>query len=55
MQVQGYTLFDNEKYALSIGFRTNSLLVKTRVKPTLYHQYFIGLERAIGLASGSFS
>jgi hypothetical protein len=34
--VQGCTLFDNEKYALSIGFRTNSLLVKTRVKSTLY-------------------
>jgi hypothetical protein len=36
MQVQGCTLFDNEKYALSIGFRTNSLLVETRVKSTLY-------------------
>jgi hypothetical protein len=30
--VQGCTLFDNEKYALIIGFHTNSLLVKTRDK-----------------------
>jgi hypothetical protein len=35
MQVQGCTLFDNEKYALSIGFRMNSLLVETRDKSTL--------------------
>jgi hypothetical protein len=34
--VQGWDLFDNEKYALIIGFRTNSLLVETRIKSTLY-------------------
>jgi hypothetical protein len=32
MQVQGCTLFDNEKYTLIIGIRTNSLLVETRIK-----------------------
>jgi hypothetical protein len=36
MQVQGCTLFNNDLYALSIGFHINSLLVETRVKSTLY-------------------
>jgi hypothetical protein len=32
MQVQGCTLFDNEKYTLIIGFHTNSLLVEAEIK-----------------------